>query len=160
MCWDINYSMSAWFQCIGLFNSINGEWQHYHYSTTPEAAVQLCHLSVLAHPFSSFSSPYRTMLLVTLFIVVLMVPAFITGGKVEESHAESSATIDKWTDFWIVRITLNLLSYATLVIPGYLVIRYVRNSNYLDTASECGLYRNRFQLKRKLLERTFPNIFQ
>ena len=34
--------------------------------------------------------------------------------------------------FWLVSLTLNLLGYATVFLPGYYVIKYVRAINYLD----------------------------
>jgi len=37
-----------------------------------------------------------------------------------------------WTDFWLLHLLLNLAGYATVIFPGYLLIRYVRKSGYLD----------------------------
>ena len=34
--------------------------------------------------------------------------------------------------FWLVSLTLNLLGYVTVFLPGYYVIKYVRAINYLD----------------------------
>ena len=34
--------------------------------------------------------------------------------------------------YWLVSLGLNLLGYATVFLPGYYVIQYVRESNYLD----------------------------
>ena len=33
---------------------------------------------------------------------------------------------------WLLSLFLNLLGYATIFLPGYYVIQYVRNSGYLD----------------------------
>jgi len=35
---------------------------------------------------------------------------------------------------WVLSLSLNLLGYCTVVLPGALVIRYVTKTNYLDTA--------------------------
>jgi len=40
--------------------------------------------------------------------------------------------MEDWTDFWLVRLLLNLAGYATILLPGYLLICYVRKSGYLD----------------------------
>jgi len=44
----------------------------------------------------------------------------------------ADAELGHWTDFWLLRLLLNLAGYATVIIPGYLFIRYVRKSGYLD----------------------------
>ncbi|KAK7866039.1 hypothetical protein R5R35_008551 [Gryllus longicercus] len=42
---------------------------------------------------------------------------------------------------WIVKLSFNLLGYASIFIPGYLIFRYVRSTSYLDsTDSSCLLY--------------------
>jgi len=39
---------------------------------------------------------------------------------------------EDWMDFWLLRLLINLTGYATIILPGYLLIRYVRTSGYLD----------------------------
>merc|ERR1719348_595460 len=34
--------------------------------------------------------------------------------------------------FWMTALALNLLGYATIFLPGFYIIKYVRESNYLD----------------------------
>lgn len=80
----------------------------------------------------------RSMLLGTIFVILIAAPAFIRGNLPETNNSETPPSGNEWTDFWVFRITLNLLSYATVIVPGYLIIRFVRNSKYLDTASELG----------------------
>ncbi|KAL3874713.1 hypothetical protein ACJMK2_037688 [Sinanodonta woodiana] len=38
------------------------------------------------------------------------------------------------TDFWCVRLALNLLGYGTIFVPGYFLIRYFRKVRFNDTA--------------------------
>ena len=69
-----------------------------------------------------------------LFTVVLLlaIPTFAEENPVVgEEDGES-----KWTDFWIVRLGLNLLGYASIIVPAWLVIRYVRSSGYLERGGE------------------------
>jgi len=40
--------------------------------------------------------------------------------------------VEGWTDFWLLRLLLNLAGYATVILPGYLLICYVRKSGYLN----------------------------
>ena len=37
------------------------------------------------------------------------------------------------TLFWLLSLLLNLIGYATIFVPGYYVIKYVRKTNYLET---------------------------
>jgi len=37
-------------------------------------------------------------------------------------------------DNWAFRLSLNLLGYATIFAPGYMIFQYVKKSNYLDRA--------------------------
>lgn len=39
-----------------------------------------------------------------------------------------------YMDFWLVRLVVNLLGYATIFVPGYLLIRYLRKVRYDETA--------------------------
>ncbi|MBN3305927.1 S35B2 protein, partial [Amia calva] len=38
-----------------------------------------------------------------------------------------------WTDFWLFRFLLNVLGYATIAVPGFLLIKYLKRINYLET---------------------------
>lgn len=35
--------------------------------------------------------------------------------------------------FWLLSLVLNLIGYATIFVPGYYVLQYVRKTNYLET---------------------------
>eukprot|EP00092_Neocalanus_flemingeri_P107816 GFUD01138386.1.p1 GENE.GFUD01138386.1~~GFUD01138386.1.p1 ORF type:complete len:506 (+),score=138.74 GFUD01138386.1:120-1637(+) len=35
--------------------------------------------------------------------------------------------------FWLLSLLLNMIGYATIFVPGYYVIKYVRKTNYLET---------------------------
>ncbi|TSK58190.1 Adenosine 3'-phospho 5'-phosphosulfate transporter 1 [Bagarius yarrelli] len=41
--------------------------------------------------------------------------------------------LEGWQDVWVFRFFLNILGYGTIIIPGYLLIRYLRRINYLET---------------------------
>ncbi|XP_030051614.1 adenosine 3'-phospho 5'-phosphosulfate transporter 1 isoform X1 [Microcaecilia unicolor] len=44
-----------------------------------------------------------------------------------------SVVLDSWTDFWLFRFFYNIAGYATIVIPGFLLIQYFRRRDYLET---------------------------
>ncbi|XP_072302076.1 adenosine 3'-phospho 5'-phosphosulfate transporter 1 [Eucyclogobius newberryi] len=50
------------------------------------------------------------------------------------SQAEGSF-LDTWQQFWPFRFLVNMLGYSTIIVPGYLLIRYFKRSSYLDTGS-------------------------
>ena len=62
------------------------------------------------------------------------------------SHASSSSrdtsSSESFADFWLVRFLLNALGYASIVVPGYLIIQYVRKSGYLEIAAKRGCFYN------------------
>ena len=43
---------------------------------------------------------------------------------------------------WVFDFIKNFLGYATILLPGYLIIKYVRNSGYLETAVSRGVFYN------------------
>lgn len=46
--------------------------------------------------------------------------------------AEDPLLMDGWHDVWFFRFLVNMLGYATIVVPGYFLISYLKRSNYLD----------------------------
>ncbi|KAK7907630.1 hypothetical protein WMY93_016242 [Mugilogobius chulae] len=61
-------------------------------------------------------------------LVLLLFPSSVA------SQAEGSL-LNTWQEFWLFRFLVNVLGYSTIIIPGYLLIRYFKRSNYLDTGS-------------------------
>ncbi|XP_008395711.1 adenosine 3'-phospho 5'-phosphosulfate transporter 1 [Poecilia reticulata] len=49
--------------------------------------------------------------------------------------AEDSSLLNSWHDVWFFRFLVNMLGYATIIIPGYFLISYFKRSNYLDRGS-------------------------
>lgn len=41
--------------------------------------------------------------------------------------------LEGWHDVWLFRFLLNMLGYSTIIIPGYLLIKYFKRVNYLET---------------------------
>ena len=63
-----------------------------------------------------------------LIILNLIVPC-ILGKESTMDGAEES-----YMDLWVVRLAVNLLGYATIFVPGWLLIRYLRKARYDETA--------------------------
>ena len=69
-----------------------------------------------------------------LIFVLFLIPYTILG---QASHSDSPGTgEEEWTDIWIVRLALNIMGYATIFVPGALLIRYLRQVKYNETAGE------------------------
>uniref|UniRef100_A0AAY4CAS7 Adenosine 3'-phospho 5'-phosphosulfate transporter 1 n=1 Tax=Denticeps clupeoides TaxID=299321 RepID=A0AAY4CAS7_9TELE len=49
------------------------------------------------------------------------------------ADAEGASLLDDWQDVWLFRFLLNVLGYATIIVPGYLLIGYFKRANYLET---------------------------
>jgi len=41
--------------------------------------------------------------------------------------------LEGWHDVWLFRFLLNMLGYSTIIVPGYMLIKYFKRTNYLDT---------------------------
>nr|XP_057947593.1 adenosine 3'-phospho 5'-phosphosulfate transporter 1 [Doryrhamphus excisus] len=48
---------------------------------------------------------------------------------------EDSLLLDGWRDVWVFRFLVNMLGYSTIIIPGFLLISYLKRTNYLETGS-------------------------
>ncbi|XP_034283956.1 adenosine 3'-phospho 5'-phosphosulfate transporter 1 isoform X1 [Pantherophis guttatus] len=40
---------------------------------------------------------------------------------------------DSWGDFWLLRFLVNAAGYASILVPGFLLIKYFKKKNYLET---------------------------
>ncbi|KAM4528759.1 adenosine 3'-phospho 5'-phosphosulfate transporter 1 [Fundulus diaphanus] len=49
--------------------------------------------------------------------------------------SEEPSLLDGWHDVWFLRFLVNMLGYATIIVPGYFLISYFKRSNYLDRGS-------------------------
>lgn len=70
-----------------------------------------------------------------MFFIVFL--ALLGGSVAEEEDAVAKDLPQEswdWTEFWLARLTFNLLGYATIFIPGYLLIRYLRQIKYNEVA--------------------------
>ncbi|XP_038066385.1 adenosine 3'-phospho 5'-phosphosulfate transporter 1-like isoform X2 [Patiria miniata] len=47
-----------------------------------------------------------------------------------------------WTDFWLVRLSLNILGYGSVCLPAWLFIRYVKRSGYLEQGGHNCMFRS------------------
>ncbi|VDI57606.1 solute carrier family 35 (adenosine 3'-phospho 5'-phosphosulfate transporter), member B2 [Mytilus galloprovincialis] len=66
------------------------------------------------------------------FVILVIINVILPCVLGEESQSGDGT---HWMDFWVVRLLLNLLGYATIFVPGYLLMRYLRNIRYNETAA-------------------------
>lgn len=71
-------------------------------------------------------------LVITVLVLVKGLPGQEHADQVKESDVKSQDLEKPWTDFWLIRLIMNLFGYATVIVPGFIIIVYVRMSNYLD----------------------------
>ncbi|PWA27773.1 hypothetical protein CCH79_00000488, partial [Gambusia affinis] len=57
-----------------------------------------------------------------------LVHLFFPGAVI----AEDPSLLNSWHDVWFFRFLVNMLGYATIIVPGYFLINYFKRSNYLD----------------------------
>ncbi|XP_069117655.1 adenosine 3'-phospho 5'-phosphosulfate transporter 1-like isoform X2 [Argopecten irradians] len=71
-----------------------------------------------------------TMWLLGILVLNIVLPLCL--GK--ESTSADEMAQSNWVDFWFVRLCLNILGYATIFVPGALLIKYFRDKRYNETA--------------------------
>lgn len=60
-------------------------------------------------------------------VVLVAIPSLGAGGETPEATPES------WTQQWFFRFLVNAAGYASFMLPGYLLVRYFKRKNYLET---------------------------
>uniref|UniRef100_A0A803KJP6 Adenosine 3'-phospho 5'-phosphosulfate transporter 1 n=1 Tax=Xenopus tropicalis TaxID=8364 RepID=A0A803KJP6_XENTR len=71
-------------------------------------------------------------LCLSLRCLLLLSLVSIWGVSADEPPPELPPQ-DSWGDLWLVRFILNVGGYGTILLPGFLLIRYFKRSNYLET---------------------------
>lgn len=66
-----------------------------------------------------------------IFIVTSSILYILNESATETLLTETNKNYD-----WIIRGCLNILSYLTIILPGYIVFKYIRRINYLDKTGE------------------------
>ncbi|KAL4630537.1 adenosine 3'-phospho 5'-phosphosulfate transporter 1 [Arapaima gigas] len=61
-----------------------------------------------------------------LLLLLLLLPAVVTAQQ-------ESSLLENWLDFWLFRFLINISGYATIIVPGYFLVKYFKRTNYLET---------------------------
>lgn len=75
--------------------------------------------------------------LITQFLKILSQNS--TFGSEKEGNE-----VNSFNGSWIFRLLLNLLGYATILIPGYVIFKFVKKTKYLERSGKDFL-KQRFQ---------------
>ncbi|XP_043277927.1 adenosine 3'-phospho 5'-phosphosulfate transporter 1 [Venturia canescens] len=76
--------------------------------------------------------------LILFSIIIIYVSTQIVKSFTEQKNDLMS---DSSTYSWIIRLCLNLLGYSTVLLPGYLIYKYVCHSKYLQRAGKGCLFK-------------------
>ena len=88
--------------------------------------AHLCKVCITIFRMAAFST--------ALGLIFFLIPYCIVGQGSEAGTDEKKE--GSLEDIWIVRLCLNLMGYATIFVPGAILIRYLRQSKYNETAGE------------------------
>ncbi|XP_033123861.1 adenosine 3'-phospho 5'-phosphosulfate transporter 1-like [Anneissia japonica] len=82
-----------------------------------------------------------TCFLCTLFVLTFASNCHGLIAAVDEvGKSEVNQTKDQWTDFWVVRLFFNIVGYASVIFPAWIVIKYIRSSGYLEKGGHGCVY--------------------
>ena len=67
------------------------------------------------------------------WLIALCLPLSVVGDDGDPNILEYSVfdAYKSLKQFWLFRLLLNLLGYSTVIVPGYLLLRWLKNSDYL-----------------------------
>nr|CAD7570072.1 unnamed protein product [Timema californicum] len=86
---------------------------------------------VVMQPLAFFQASYVILILSTIGIIYLITQLF--RSLVDLDNADTAKPLlSGLGDSWLFRLSLNLLGYATILVPGFLILKYVRRTNYLE----------------------------
>ena len=61
----------------------------------------------------------------SLMVLVLLLNFAIIHADIAEQLLPAD-----YVDFWFIRLLINLFGYATIIVPGYLLIQYFKKHKY------------------------------
>ncbi|KAH9507303.1 hypothetical protein Btru_056868 [Bulinus truncatus] len=64
---------------------------------------------------------------------VLALVSILFGAALGQASQQAPKQ-EEWKDIWVVRLAFNLLGYATIFVPGFLLVRYLKKIKYNEIA--------------------------
>ena len=77
------------------------------------------------------------LILVALLLASIVCQVYSDDTNNESLNKTAATTSIQWKDFWVFRLFLNLIGYGTIIVPGYIIIRYLRGSDFIK---QTGMY--------------------
>jgi len=78
---------------------------------------------------------FRCIVSLALVTFVLALPCVIYLSDLA-AHKRESGSQPRWMDAWVFQLLLNLAGYASVLVPGYLIIQVVQRTGYLQRAGD------------------------
>ena len=135
MCWANN--LCKWYSKLVFLTRLQGAGGFIHVSAACERrSIYLCVCSSAVVFNILRGLCYRLMALLALALVLVAGPAYILGQPADGNDLEARdvTLMQSLQESWYFRLMLNVMGYGRIMLPGYLLIRWIRSSNYLDHA--------------------------
>ncbi|XP_033631924.1 adenosine 3'-phospho 5'-phosphosulfate transporter 1-like isoform X2 [Asterias rubens] len=81
-------------------------------------------------------------IIVLLVIVTTSYQSHFTQAADPAADIVPKVPTESWTDFWIVRLGLNILGYGSVCLPAWLLIRYIKRSGYLERGGHGCMFKS------------------
>ncbi|CAD5118568.1 DgyrCDS7256 [Dimorphilus gyrociliatus] len=77
-----------------------------------------------------YNSLNRLMVYLTITFLLFGVPAIIYAAQ--DKTKNSHDMLGEWHDFWVLKLIMNLVGYSSIVLPGCILIYYLKKTNYIE----------------------------
>lgn len=100
----------------------------------------MCVCNILVFSLLTMNMFVFSRLLVIITLVTLYAVTHLLRYVVDDSSINAVNGGDNknavFKGSWLFRLSLNLLGYATIFIPGFLIFKYIKISKYLERSGE------------------------
>lgn len=52
-------------------------------------------------------------------------------------EAQTLGLYNQWKDFWLTQLTFNIVGYASVIVPFYFMVSYLKRTQYFERARKC-----------------------
>ncbi len=55
-------------------------------------------------------------------------------GDAKDESGQNLSFYDQWKDYWVTQLSLNLIGYASVSVPFFVLVSYLKRTKYFERA--------------------------